>query len=175
MRLLPRVETPRGDEYLDVLDRALVDRHLSVEEHEELLDVARALGLGLLEVLGLHREYLTALGEAAREDGVVTADEEADLRLVASLLGVDVVPRRSGRLSSRAASSPAMPAKSGARRASAALKPCTCWAPRSRRGLTSVHHSSVRRPDPSTWTTATSITRWWWPGESPVVSTSTTA
>lgn len=97
VRLLPRAETPRGDEYLDVLDRVLVDRHLSVQEQEELLDIACALGLGLPEVLGLHREYLSALAETAREDGVVTADEEADLRLVASLLGVDVsevVPRR---------------------------------------------------------------------------------
>ncbi|GAB2859195.1 exonuclease domain-containing protein [Lentzea nigeriaca] len=102
VRLLPRVETPRGDEYLAVLDRALVDRHLSAEEQEELLDVARALDLGLPEVMGLHRDYLAALAEAAREDGVVTADEEADLRLVASLLGVEpgeVVPQRTVRLS----------------------------------------------------------------------------
>ncbi|NKE57307.1 hypothetical protein FXN61_10870 [Lentzea sp. PSKA42] len=101
VRLLPRVETPRGDEYLDVLDRALVDRHLSVEEQEELLDVARALDLGLPEVMELHRGYLAALAEAAWEDGVVSGDEEADLRLVASLLGVDAgdVLRRSVRLS----------------------------------------------------------------------------
>lgn len=102
VRLLPRVETPGGDQYLDVLDRALVDRHLSLEEQEELLDVACALGLGLPEVMGLHRGYLAALAEAAWEDGVVSADEEADLRLVASLLGVDVsdvLRRRSVRLS----------------------------------------------------------------------------
>ncbi|MFS8099296.1 hypothetical protein LFM09_19395 [Lentzea alba] len=101
VRLLPRVETPQGDEYLDVLDRALVDRHLSAEEQEELIDVASALGLGLPEVMGLHRGYLSALAEAAWEDGVVSASEEADLRLVASLLGVDVgdVLRPSVRLS----------------------------------------------------------------------------
>ena len=102
VRLLPRVETPGGDEYLDVLDRALVDRHLSVDEQEELLDVACALDLGLPEVMGLHRGYLAALAEAAWEDGVVSAGEEADLRLVASLLGVDVsdvLRRRSVRLS----------------------------------------------------------------------------
>ncbi|MDX8034098.1 exonuclease domain-containing protein [Lentzea sp. BCCO 10_0856] len=103
VRLLPRVETPGGDDYLAVLDRALVDRHLSVEEQEELLDVACALGLGLPEVMGLHRGYLGALAEVAREDGVVSADEQADLRLVASLLGVDVTDvlrRREVRLSS---------------------------------------------------------------------------
>ncbi|MEV6238140.1 exonuclease domain-containing protein [Lentzea sp. NPDC051838] len=91
VRLLPRVETPRGDEYLDVLDRALVDRHLSADEQEELVDVARALELGLPDVMALHRGYLAALAETAWDDGVLSADEEADLRLVASLLGVDVV------------------------------------------------------------------------------------
>ncbi|MFD5826472.1 exonuclease domain-containing protein [Lentzea sp. NPDC060358] len=90
VHLLPRAESSSGDEYLDVLDRALVDRHLSAEEQQELLDVARAVGLGLPEVVELHRGYLAALADAAWEDGRVTADEEADLRLVASLLGVDV-------------------------------------------------------------------------------------
>lgn len=90
VRLLPRVDTASGDEYLDVLDRALVDRHLTLEEQEELLEVARALDLGLPQVMELHRGYLAALADAAWEDGRVTADEEADLRLVASLLGVDV-------------------------------------------------------------------------------------
>ncbi|MFC3896501.1 exonuclease domain-containing protein [Lentzea rhizosphaerae] len=101
VRLLPRVETPWGDEYLDVLDRALVDRHLSVDEQEELLDVAQALDLGLPQVMELHRGYLAALAEVAWEDGRLSADEEADLRLVASLLGVDVaeVLRPSVRLS----------------------------------------------------------------------------
>lgn len=90
VRLLPRVEALSGDEYLDVLDRALVDRHLSSEEQEELLEVARSLDLGLPQVMELHRGYLAALADAAWEDGRVTADEEADLRLVASLLGVEV-------------------------------------------------------------------------------------
>ena len=86
VRLLPRVETPRGDEYLDVLDRALIDRHFA---EEELLDVANALGLGLPEVMELHRGYLAALAEAAWENGVVSDGEEADLRLVASLLALE--------------------------------------------------------------------------------------
>ncbi|MFI6097801.1 BRCT domain-containing protein [Lentzea sp. NPDC051213] len=86
--LLPRVKTPRADDYLDVLDRALVDRQLSLDEQDELLDVARELDLGLPEVMELHRGYLTALAEAAWEDGLVSGEEEADLRLVASLLGL---------------------------------------------------------------------------------------
>lgn len=90
VRLLPRVEMSSGDDYLDVLDRALVDRHLSPEEQDELLEVARALDLGLPQVMELHRGYLAALADAAWQDGRLTADEEADLRLVASLLGVEV-------------------------------------------------------------------------------------
>lgn len=98
--LLPRVETPRADEYLDVLDRALVDRHLSAEEQDELLDVAAALELSLPEVMSLHRGYLAALGAAAWADGLVSGEEESDLRLVAGLLGlgeqevVDALRRR---------------------------------------------------------------------------------
>ncbi|SDG22179.1 DNA polymerase-3 subunit epsilon [Lentzea fradiae] len=89
VELLPRATTLSGDEYLDVLDRALLDRHLSQDEQEELLSVARALDLGMAEVMELHRGYLSALADVAWEDGRLTADEEADLRLVASLLGVD--------------------------------------------------------------------------------------
>lgn len=102
VELLPRADNLSGDEYLDVLDRALLDRHLSYEEQEELLTVARSLGLGMAEVVELHRGYLSALADVAWEDGRLTADEEADLRLVASLLGVDaagVLKREPVRLS----------------------------------------------------------------------------
>ncbi|MFC5287090.1 exonuclease domain-containing protein [Actinokineospora guangxiensis] len=87
--LLPRVARPKADEYLAVLDLALVDRHVSRAEQDELLETARDLGLGLPEVLALHRAYLADLADAAWADHVVTDAEAADLRLVASLLGVD--------------------------------------------------------------------------------------
>ncbi|MGX7827414.1 exonuclease domain-containing protein [Actinokineospora sp. 24-640] len=87
--LLPRVtQPPRADEYLAVLDRALMDRHVSAGEQDELLETARSLGLGLPEVLALHRGYLAELGKAAWADRVVTDEEAADLRHVAALLGL---------------------------------------------------------------------------------------
>lgn len=86
---LPRVAQPsRADDYLDVLDRALLDRHVSAAEQEALLDTARGLGLGPAEVVDLHRGYLGALAEAAWADGLVTDAEAADLKLVATLLGL---------------------------------------------------------------------------------------
>ncbi|MDU0288027.1 exonuclease domain-containing protein [Saccharothrix longispora] len=87
--LLPRVVQPvQADDYLDVLDRALLDRHVSAAEQEELLDTARGLGLGLPEVMALHRGYLDALAGAAWADGLVSDEEAADLKLVATMLGL---------------------------------------------------------------------------------------
>src|SRR6476469_6131745 len=86
---LPRVQQPaRADEYLALLDRALLDRHLSASEQEGLIEVARALDLTYADALVLHRDYLTALATAAWSDGVVTDDERQDLRNVAGLLGL---------------------------------------------------------------------------------------
>jgi DNA polymerase-3 subunit epsilon len=96
---LPRVENPpRANEYLALLDRALLDRQLSTTEQDALIDVARALRLSFPDVLELHRNYLSALAVAAWQDGVVTDEERQDLRDVADLLGltnddVDIVVR----------------------------------------------------------------------------------
>lgn len=84
---LPRVsEVPHADDYLSVLDRALLDRHLSASEQDALLDLAESLGLSLDAAMGLHRRYLTALAQAAWEDGVVSDAEQQDLVTVAGLL-----------------------------------------------------------------------------------------
>jgi DNA polymerase-3 subunit epsilon len=86
---LPRVpDLPHADEYLAVLDRALLDRHLSASEQDALLDLAESLGLSLETAMDLHRRYLTALALAAWQDGVVTAAERQDLLEVAGLLGL---------------------------------------------------------------------------------------
>lgn len=86
---LPRMsEVPHADEYLAVLDRALLDRHLSASEQDALLDLADSLGLALDTAMELHRRYLTALARAAWEDGVVTDTERRDLLEVATLLGL---------------------------------------------------------------------------------------
>lgn len=86
---LPRLpQPPHADDYLALLDRALLDRHLSASEQDALLAVAGALGLSFAEVMELHRSYLTALANAAWQDAMVTDDERKDLLDVADLLGL---------------------------------------------------------------------------------------
>jgi DNA polymerase-3 subunit epsilon len=86
---LPRVpDPPQSDDYLAVLDRALIDRHISASEADELTVTARDLGLDRAAVVTLHRDYLAALAIAALADGVVTDDERHDLATVACLLGL---------------------------------------------------------------------------------------
>ncbi|WP_432829780.1 exonuclease domain-containing protein [Dactylosporangium sp. CA-092794] len=86
---LPRSHRPDADAYLDVLDRALLDRHVSATEADALIAVAAQLGLGRAEVVELHQHYLQALAAVAAADGVVTPDEQRDLETVAALLGLD--------------------------------------------------------------------------------------
>ncbi|AVT30218.1 hypothetical protein C6361_12745 [Plantactinospora sp. BC1] len=85
---LPRLHQPQGDEYLDVLDKALLDRHISASEADALVATADSFGLARVDVDHLHHEYLLALATAAIEDGVLTAAERDDLDQVASLLGL---------------------------------------------------------------------------------------
>lgn len=71
-----------------MLDRALLDRHLSASEQDALLDLAVSLGLSVGAAVELHRRYLSALAQAAWADGVVTDVERRDLLDVAGLLGL---------------------------------------------------------------------------------------
>lgn len=86
---LPRTHRPDADAYLEVLDRALLDRHISAIEAEALITVADGLGLGRADVVELHQHYLQALAAVAAADGVVTSEEQHDLTTVATLLGLD--------------------------------------------------------------------------------------
>lgn len=76
-------------EYIDLLDRALEDRHLSAQEAEGLFAFAVSEGLSKLAVGRLHREFFETLMIQAWADGVVSAVEAADLRLVGEFLGLD--------------------------------------------------------------------------------------
>ena len=73
-------------DYLALLDRALIDRLLSVRELEALVATAHDLGIDQPAALDLHRTYLRALATAAWGDGMVTDDERDDLHAVATLL-----------------------------------------------------------------------------------------
>lgn len=76
------------NEYLALLDRALLDRVLSAHEAEELIDLAGSLGISRSACEKLNLEYFWALGAAAWADGIVTEAETADLIAVAALLRV---------------------------------------------------------------------------------------
>lgn len=77
------------EEYLALLDRALLDRVLSVREQQALASVAAELSIDRATALRLHRDYLAGLAGAAWADGVVTETERADLDEVAALLSLD--------------------------------------------------------------------------------------
>ncbi|WP_413452328.1 exonuclease domain-containing protein [Georgenia phoenicis] len=76
-------------EYLALLDRALLDRFLSVREQEALVVAARDFGIDQPTAVDLHREYLLALARSAWRDSVVTEEEMDELHEVAALLGLD--------------------------------------------------------------------------------------
>ncbi len=76
------------DSYLDVLDRALIDRVLTLHEIDELIELATSLGLSREQTDAAHDSYMAALARQAWADGVVTQDEMDDLVLVGGLLGV---------------------------------------------------------------------------------------
>ena len=86
---MPRAASPAVDEYLAVLEMALLDGFLAEHEKDQLVSVAEASGLSRGQVLDLHAGYLLAMAEVAWDDGVVTAAEEAELTRIAALLGLN--------------------------------------------------------------------------------------
>lgn len=86
-RTLP-ITTWEKEEYLELVDRALLDRHISAREHDQLAAFCVGLGIGRAEAAALHREYLAGLASAAWSDGTLTPAETADFHAVAAMLGV---------------------------------------------------------------------------------------
>lgn len=85
---VPRAESPRVDEYLSVLEMALLDGFLAEHEKEELVTSAQVLGLTRGQLIDIHGSYLRAMAAVALQDGVVTDDEQSQLRDVAKMLGL---------------------------------------------------------------------------------------
>lgn len=87
---LPEFKGPAEHEnYLAVLDLALVDRFLSAHEEQQLVGVANELGIGQDEARALHHRYFEDLVHACWQDGVLTEEEVADIYQVANLLNID--------------------------------------------------------------------------------------
>lgn len=76
--------------YLALLDRVLEDRKITDHEIAGLADVAARWGISAANVRALHRAYLGGVWELAKADGVITAAEERDLKILSELLGVDL-------------------------------------------------------------------------------------
>jgi len=86
---MPRTEEhPGANSYLALLDRALLDRQLSLHEQDELIAAANMMGLCREDAIAIHRRYLSALGRLALADGTVTDAEREDLDAVALMLGL---------------------------------------------------------------------------------------
>lgn len=86
---LPRTASSwEQDQYLALIDRALLDRYLSSHENDALAAKADELGIDRPAALALHREYLDDLARAALADGIVTDGERFDLDQVAALLSL---------------------------------------------------------------------------------------
>lgn len=86
-RTLP-ITTWEKEEYLELVDRALLDRHISAHEHDQLAEFCVQLGIGREEAGALHREYLAGLAAVAWADGVLNPAEVADFQAVATMLEV---------------------------------------------------------------------------------------
>lgn len=92
-RLLERlspIDTRDADiaAYLDLLDRVLEDRRITEAESELLFATAQEWGLERDDAERAHWRYFEALCETALLDGHLSSLEEADLEVVAHLLGL---------------------------------------------------------------------------------------
>lgn len=76
-------------EYLALLDRALLDRRISVHEQNALVDLATDLGIGRDKAMELHIVYFDDIVTIGWEDGILTQEELTDIIAVGGLLGID--------------------------------------------------------------------------------------
>ena len=113
------------DSYLEVLDRALIDRILALHEIDELIGLAKDLGLSQEQTEVVHCDYLAALARQAYADGELTDAEIADLLVVADLLDLGD-EEGAGRASGRGEGE-----REGGGRAFAAARPSapSLWSP----------------------------------------------
>jgi len=74
--------------YLELLDRALEDRHVTFAEADALIELAQRWGMSSQETREAHAEYLRALAVAALADRLISEAERRDLAEVAEWLGL---------------------------------------------------------------------------------------
>ena len=107
---LPRAsDTVRADPYFALLDQVLLDHHISATEADALIALAAHLGLSRADAIRLHHEYLNALAQAAKADGIVTPTERHELDLVAALLDLPPASVETALASSQTSQHPSSP------------------------------------------------------------------
>lgn len=77
--------------YFALLDRCMLDRQISAHEANALVALAEEAGIGRSTCEKLHGDYFDALVAVAWSDGVLSAEEIADLAAVAELLSIEDV------------------------------------------------------------------------------------
>lgn len=85
---MPRQALPQVDDYLAVLEMAMLDRFLAEHEKDALVETAKALGLTRGQVLDIHGTYLATMAAVALEDGIVTPTERSEMIHAAEMLGL---------------------------------------------------------------------------------------
>ncbi|ROQ40740.1 DNA polymerase-3 subunit epsilon [Frondihabitans sp. PhB188] len=86
---LPALDTTHGEsQYAAMLDQALSDGYLSLDEADALRDLALKLGIDAVRRRVLHEDYFRALVDAVWMDGILTSDERAELDSVARMLDI---------------------------------------------------------------------------------------
>ena len=76
-------------DYLAMLDRVLLDRHMSLTEADALLRFAQDMGFAPTAIKRMHRAYFDGLATAAWADGELSAREWDDIQKVGRLLEID--------------------------------------------------------------------------------------
>ncbi|QXQ10659.1 exonuclease domain-containing protein [Paeniglutamicibacter sp. Y32M11] len=119
---LPEISGPaEHQEYLALLDRALLDRQLSAHEQSALIALADELQISRPTIIELHSRYFSSVAATAWNDGLLTKIELEDLETIARLLRIPPAqfevasrtkPRRSA-VDSVVAASPRTVLKSG--------------------------------------------------------------
>ncbi|SDZ16044.1 exonuclease domain-containing protein [Herbiconiux ginsengi] len=119
---LPEFSGPDAhNDYLALLDRALLDRVLSLHEAEGLVKLAESLGISRPACEKLNLEYFWMLGAAAWSDGILTDAETGDLVAVATLLRIP--PTQIDKVLTPPDVAPASPKQPGASLGGFALNP----------------------------------------------------
>jgi DNA polymerase-3 subunit epsilon len=80
------ITEPAASTYVALLDRVLEDRRVTAEEVDALSLFAHACGISRQTARQLHVAYLGETLRIARADGIVTAEEQADMDSVTVLL-----------------------------------------------------------------------------------------